>query len=258
MNDQHLRAARERVAGVRTRADRPSQRRNAEDVGASRAAVCRTARPQIRQAGGEGGALSFTGLACATDQVYEMWDFWGPYSESVSAGAFGPSLARDDLDVPLVLQHVDLRRIARTTIAAGEVGHLALEETDEGLRTDAPQLDPADSDVAYIVPKVASGLVNEMSFKFTITRGSWSPDFMSYTIQEVDIHRGDVAICGYGANPNTDAQMLDSDLDTLLRRASDVEARRALESLQQRFAAGAPARRASAWADPAASYRSAL
>lgn len=259
MNDQYRSAARVRGERVRTRADRPSQRRNAEDLGASRAAVCRTARPQImRAAGADGGPLSFSGLACATDQPYEMWDWCGPYTESVAAGAFGSSLNRSDLDVPLVLQHVDLRRIARTTIPAGSVGHLALAETDEGLRTDAPELDPADADVAYITPKIASGLVNEMSFKFTITRGSWSPDWMSYTIQEVDIHRGDVAICGYGANPNTTAEILEDDLKRLLRESSDEQARRAMLALQSRFVEVPAARAVAAWADPFPSYRSAL
>jgi hypothetical protein len=42
-----------------------------------------------------------------------------------------------------------------------------------------------------------------MSFKFRITRGEWSPDWDEFHIKEYDIHRGDVAIVGYGANPHT-------------------------------------------------------
>lgn len=234
MNDFLLRAARERGAAVRTRADRPAQRRSGEDLDSPRAVICRTARPQIREASAD-GKLGYTGLACATGQGYEMYDFFGPYTESVDPGAFGPSLAQADLDVPLVLQHVDLRRIARTTIPAGQVGHLALTEDDQGLVTDAPELDPADPDVDYIARKIRSGLVGEMSFKFRITKGMWSPDWMEYHIQEVDIHRGDVAICGYGANPNTSAEMREADLTQLLARASDADARRAFDSLAARF-----------------------
>jgi hypothetical protein len=42
-----------------------------------------------------------------------------------------------------------------------------------------------------------------MSFRFRIERGSWSPDWSTYAIEGYDIHRGDVAIVGYGANPHT-------------------------------------------------------
>jgi len=107
-------------------------------------------------------------------------------------------LARADLDVPLVLQHQDLRRLARTTN-----GSLILAETDDALEVRAPELDLADPDVGYIVPKLRSGLVDEMSFKFRIESGQWSPDYMEYRINAYDIHRGDVAIVGYGANPAT-------------------------------------------------------
>jgi HK97 family phage prohead protease len=127
-----------------------------------------------------------------------MYDFFGPYTEVVSAGAATDSLNRADLDVPLVLQHDSLRRIARTTN-----GSLTLSQDDHGLRVDAPSLDPADGDVAYIAPKLRAGLIDEMSFMFRITAGHWSPDYTEFRITQFDIHRGDVAIVGYGANPST-------------------------------------------------------
>lgn len=194
-------AARDRSAGVATRADRPSQRRSASMVGA-RPVVTSRASLQLRAADGAGAGLHFTGAASTYEDPYEMWDFYGPYSEIVSAGAGAKSLARPDLDVPLVLQHDPLRRIARTTN-----GTLTLVEDDHGLIVDAPNLDPNDRDVAYIEPKLRSGLVDEMSFMFRITRGQWSPDYTEYRILEFDIHRGDVAIVGYGANPNTEASL---------------------------------------------------
>ena len=61
---------------------------------------------------------------------------FGPYEEIVTAGAGEVSLKRSDLDVPLVLQHQQLRRIARTTN-----GSLFLSEDDTGLRSLAPELD---------------------------------------------------------------------------------------------------------------------
>jgi hypothetical protein len=44
-----------------------------------------------------------------------------------------------------------------------------------------------------------------MSFAFRIESGQWSPDYTEYRINRYDIHRGDVAIVGYGANPYTGA-----------------------------------------------------
>ena len=189
-------AAIERGRAVRAAADRPSERRCAELAG-SLPVVRAKAKLEIR-AGGSDSSVDFSGYASVTDTGYEMYDMFGPYTEMVTAGAFDESLARNDLDVPLVLQHQDLRRIARTTN-----GSLTLRADDNGLLVEAPNLDMSDHDVAYIVPKLRAGLIDEMSFKFRITSGSWSPDWTEYHIEEADIHRGDVAIVGYGANPHT-------------------------------------------------------
>lgn len=199
MNDLIESAAEARRAAVRSAADRPSQRRCSETAGSPPTARV-AALEEIRDQGS--GALHFHGLASATEAPYEMWDMFGPYTEIVSAGAFGKSLAQPNLDVPLVLNHDSLRRIADTV-----TGTLSLSETDRGLEADAPNLDPADADVAYIAPKIRAGLIREMSFRFRITKGQWSPDWMEYHIEEVDINRGDVAIVGYGANPATVAEL---------------------------------------------------
>ena len=192
-------AAAARAAAVRQLADRPSQRRCAEHGSSFRASF--RSSVQLRAKGDDGAALQFDGLASATEQGYEMWDFYGPYTEIVSAGAFTDTLNRSDLDVPLVLGHDQLRRIARTTN-----GTLTLEEANDGLRVLA-ELDPADPDVSYIAPKLRAGLIDEMSFAFRIVRGQWSPDYTEYRIQAVELHRGDVAIVGFGASPFTDAAL---------------------------------------------------
>ena len=192
-------AAVARAAGVRQRADRPSQRRSAESGSSFRASFA--AAIELRAKGEESDALAFEGLASATERGYEMWDMWGPYTEIVSAGAFADSLVRADLDVPLVLGHDQLRRIARTTN-----GTLQLAETDEGLMVSAT-LDPADTDVAYIAPKLRAGLIDEMSFAFRIKAGQWSPDYSEFRVNVAEIHRGDVAIVGFGANPFTQSAL---------------------------------------------------
>ena len=215
-------AAEARAAQVRALADRPRQRRCAEAPGSgARVAV----RAQLLLRESAEGKLGFEGYASITERAYEMWDFFGPYGEVVSAGAFTDTLNRVDLDVPLVLQHDQLRRIARTTN-----GSLMLAEDDQGLRVSAPELDPADVDVAYIAPKLRSGLIDEMSFAFRIDSGQWSPDYTEFRINRVDIHRGDVAIVGFGANPYTIADLVEA-----AKSAPDEAARAALAALNLRY-----------------------
>lgn len=195
-------AAVTRAASVRAAADRPAQRRSAEGGQSFRAAF--PARVELRNASedaDEGEGLRFVGVASVTEHAYEMWDMFGPYTEVVAAGAAADTLANPDLDCPLVLGHDQLRRIARTTN-----GTLTLTSDATGLRAQAV-LDPEDEDVEYIAPKIAAGLIDEMSFCFRITAGQWSPDYTEYRITKVTIHRGDVAIVGYGANPATSAEM---------------------------------------------------
>ncbi|MGW3724151.1 HK97 family phage prohead protease [Streptomyces sp. NPDC000851] len=194
-------AAAERSQHIRQRADRPSQRRCAEHAGARATVRATLSGVQVRESG-DAGTLEFVGRASVYEQAYEMWDMFGPYTEIVTEGAGSDSLARADLDVPLVLGHDQLRRLARTT-----TGTLFLTESADGLDVRAPALDPADYDVAYIAPKLRAGLVDEMSFAFRIESGQWSPDYTEYRINRYDIHRGDVAIVGYGANPYTGASM---------------------------------------------------
>lgn len=242
--EQIAAAGRERSQAVVTRADRPSKRRCAQDAG-SRAWVAAPAeRVELREAGDGTGPLHFTGYASVYERGYEMWDWFGPYTEVVSAGAGAATLARSDLDVPLVLQHSSLRRIARTT-----TGTLFLSEDDTGLLTDAPALDREDQDVAYIAPKLRAGLIDEMSFMFRIERGIWSPDYTEYRIEQYEIHRGDVAIVGYGANPWTAGAGLRSQDSVLeiIRSLDEPSARAALAELRSRLEPPAPpARSASA------------
>ncbi|MGW4852215.1 HK97 family phage prohead protease [Streptomyces sp. NPDC004288] len=191
-------AAAARAQNIRQRADRPSQRRASQQPSARAAVRAPLSGIEVRAAGEGEALLDFRGHASVYEQGYEMWDYFGPYTEIVSEGAASESLVRADLDVPFVLGHDQLRRMARTT-----TGTLFLTESATGLHVHAPALDPTDHDVAYIAPKLRAGLIDEMSFAFRITSGQWSPDYSEYRINRFDIHRGDVAIVGYGANPHT-------------------------------------------------------
>ena len=42
-----------------------------------------------------------------------------------------------------------------------------------------------------------------MSFGFRVTRQDWSTDWTERSIAEVDLHKGDVSIVNFGANPAT-------------------------------------------------------
>lgn len=193
-------AAEARAAGMPAPASRPRERRQGETGGI--AAVRASASLVLERGESEGDGLHFTGFASVYDRGYEMWDMFGPYTEQVISGAGTTTLAQEGLDVPLVLDHTSLRRIARTTNGSLSLSESTIGE-DSGLHVDAPDLNPRDADVAYIVPKLEAGLIDEMSFRFRITRGEWSADWTEYHIEEYDLHRGDVAIVGYGANPYT-------------------------------------------------------
>jgi len=201
--DMVARAAADRAASIRTHADRPSQRRSAPEGGSQRSFA--KAAMDIRSTE-DAGTISFRGVASMYERGYEMYDAFGPYVEVVSRGA-AEDLTLDGLDVPLVLEHDSLRRIARTTN-----GTLQLAQDEEGLQVYAPRLDANDADVAYILPKLRSGLIDEMSFKFLITDGVWNADFTEYRINSFRINRGDVAIVGYGANPYTKGSVRAADM----------------------------------------------
>lgn len=198
-----------------TRASRPSQRRASEDGATSGGAfVSARARLEVREAAA-GDALAFEGMASVYEPAdhgleghvcrgYRMWDMFGEYTEFVQLGSGTASLANPELDVPFVTDHRSMHRLARTGNASSP---LILTEINDGeapgLKVEAPTLQRANPFVAQIEHVVQTQLVDEMSFRFVITGGSWSDDWTEYRIHAYDIHRGDVSIVGYGANPHT-------------------------------------------------------
>lgn len=209
-----IEAAKARASELRQTSQRPSERRSTPDGprGVIRAPLW--APLQVREAEDAPDVLRFSGVASVTERAYPMWDAFGEYSEVIDARAFDETLGRDDLDVTLVLGHDQMRRIARTTL-----GSLRLAAGEDGLAVDA-DLDPSDPDVAYVAPKLRSGLFDEMSFAFRIEAGQWSPDYSEFRITKVDIHRGDVSIVGWGANPHTSATLREAPKSYLDRQAA--------------------------------------
>lgn len=164
-------------------------------AGASRRHAFRSQLKAVRSSEDGKDFVTFDGYASVTDIAYKMWDYWGEYDETVAGGAFDVTLAANP-DVAFLLNHTGMT-MARTTS-----GTLVLSADDTGLRSTA-KCNAKRGDVADLALAIDDGDVDEMSFAFRIKAGSWSPDYLAYTITEVDLDRGDVSAVNYGANPNT-------------------------------------------------------
>ena len=206
----------ERLTAHRHRGgQRPTARRTFENPRSDATVAVSVAGAQLRDSDAGDGSLVFEGMASVYEPVdhgadghvcrgYEMYDMFGPYTEYVHLGSGTASLSRGDLDVPLVLAHDSMQRIARTGNAESPLMLREITDGDApGLHVLAPSLRMDNHYVARIAPLLRSGLIDEMSFRFMITSGRWSEDWSEYHIHAYDIHRGDVAIVGYGANPHT-------------------------------------------------------
>ncbi|MFF3891390.1 HK97 family phage prohead protease [Streptomyces sp. NPDC001914] len=167
------------------------------------------------------------GYASVTEQPFEMWDWLGPYSEVVRAGAFAKTLGENP-QVQLLLNHAGL------AMAYTKAGTLRLSEDTTGLHMEA-DVSTKRSDVGDMLAALEEKSVDEMSFAFRVTRQMWSPDYDQRDILEVDLHRGDVSVVNFGANPATSVApaMRAADFDQI----GEDDARALMERLQRRFAA---------------------
>ncbi len=233
-----IRAAQERRSAMRAAADRPQQRRALAEEGMGLGIVRVAVRDlQIRSAStvDRNGleCIRIGGLASTTDEAYEMYDLFGPYTELVAGGAFADTLAAS----PLVEFTVNHGAGGALPMAHTRNSTLDLVETTEpdedgrkGLSYDA-YVDPTRSDVSNLVKALQRGDIAEASFKFRITKGSWSPDWTEYHIEGVDLDRGDVSAVNYGANPNATSTLRSSSKPALdlPRRGLSPAARARLE-----------------------------
>jgi HK97 family phage prohead protease len=157
---------------------------------------------------GTGGTnLKFEGYAsitCADEDdfshAYEMEDYIGAYEESVLRGAFTKTLS-EGADVAFLVNHDGV------TMARTKPGTLRLLEDLVGLHVDAT-LNPSRSDVQILKAAVSDGAIDEMSFAFRVVNQKWSYKEDNGKIdrrflQELNLNKGDVSPCNYGANPHT-------------------------------------------------------
>ena len=181
-------------------------------------------RLEVRAKQGASGVSTVEGYASVTESPFEMWDWLGPYSEVVRTGAFAKTLAENP-QVQLLLNHGGL------AMAYTKAGSLRLSEDTTGLHMEA-DVNTKRSDVGDMLAALEEGAVDEMSFAFRVTRQQWSPDYDQRDILEVDLHRGDVSVVNFGANPATSVGAIRSaDFD----RLDEADARALYERLQRRL-----------------------
>jgi HK97 family phage prohead protease len=179
----------------------------------------------------------------STFQEYDMYGGPANYGwiERIDPGAFDKTL-REKPDLHLLLNH-DGAPLART-----KSGTLSLSVDNHGLKVEA-RLDKRDPEAQSLAVKMQRGDLDEMSFAFRVKAQEWraadgfEDDDQSYrTITEVSLHKGDVSVVNWGANPTTSAgirsasdalrYLADCDESELVEaRADDGIAKRAFEKL---------------------------
>jgi HK97 family phage prohead protease len=148
----------------------------------------------------QGGQLLLTGYASVFNSPYDVYG--GPplgWTEEVDPRAFDVTLA-SKADAHLLINHGGMP-LART-----KSGTLKLGTDSKGLHVEAG-LDPSDPDVQRLVPKMNRGDMDEMSFGFRVKNDEWNEDFTARRLLEVSLHKGDVSIVNFGANPATSAEL---------------------------------------------------
>jgi HK97 family phage prohead protease len=99
-------------------------------------------------------------------------------------------------DVVFLLNHEGMS-LARTKPQT-----LKLVEDGIGLHSEA-KLDPINPHVIALRSAVERGDIDEMSFAFRVMSQTWDESYEDRTINEVNIHHGDVSAVNFGANPYT-------------------------------------------------------
>jgi HK97 family phage prohead protease len=189
-------AAIDRRSATAAPVDRPRHRRSTEQAGSRPTVRAVMHGVEVRDEPDPGdGTVGFRAYASITETPYDMWDMFGPYTETIAASAFDATLAANP-DVAYLLNHGGM------TLARTASGTLTIGRDDTGLWYE-PRLDPANLAVPGILSGIRRGDLDESSFAFRITSGSWDPDYTAYRIEQLDLHRGDVSTVNYGANPAT-------------------------------------------------------
>lgn len=148
----------------------------------------------------EGSELTLTGYASVFESPYDVYG-GAPYgwTELVDRKAFDVTLAAKP-DLHLLINHEGMP-LART-----KSGTLQLAADTKGLHVEAG-LDADDPDVQRLRTKMRRGDMDEMSFGFRVKRQEWNEDYTERRLLEVSLHKGDVSVVNFGANPATSAEI---------------------------------------------------
>jgi len=122
-----------------------------------------------------------------------------PFVERIAPGAFAKSLRNRKRDIRLYVNHD-----SNMVLASRRSGTLTLTEDDRGLRVEAELPDTtAGRDMRELL---RAGIVDKMSFGFTIPRGGdrWSEDGRTRELREVALHEVSV-VTGFPAYEATTA-----------------------------------------------------
>jgi HK97 family phage prohead protease len=156
---------------------------------------------ELREAD-DSDTVTFSGYATVFDADYVVHDAFGEFTERIAPGAFSQTLSQ----TPDVILNVNHGAGGGLPLARTKSGTLSLVQDSVGLRVEA-RLDRNDPDVQSLLPKMRRGDVDEMSFAFRVTAQSWSDNYAERSIEAVNLHRGDVSIVSFGANPATMAMV---------------------------------------------------
>lgn len=180
-----------------------------------------------------------SGYATVFDRGYPMWDEFGGYEETVTAGAADHTLAASP-DVMFLMNHTGAL-MARTKPGAGMAPTLVLRADLTGMFDDV-YVNARRPDVQILLSAVEDGLMTEQSFAFLVDAGWWSDDFTAFYISAFDLDRGDVSGVNMGANPFTSIGARSQELMATIDAMPHGLARAAFGRLADRADVGAPGR----------------
>ena len=155
----------------------------------------------------EGDGNTFVGYAAVFNSDSEPL----PFTERIMPGAFGKSLRSRKRDIRAYINHD-----SNMVLASTRSGTLRLSEDDRGLRAEfeLPEGVTYANDLRSLM---RSGIVDKMSFGFTVPRGGdrWSEDGRTRELREVVLHEVSV-VTGFPAYEGTTAAV--RSLETLCER----------------------------------------